>query len=295
MSYCSASSSSAGSTCGWLAEPGRRDSLLAVIGALDTQLGMIDGSWNEPESLHARQPARAARAEVRISSGERRRVLLTQSVTIVGKCLLLHEVEPVSSCSRAGRAGREEGGASMIGRGPLSGLPDPDEVTELLDQGYTLPAEFYTDERIAQLEDYWMWQRLWRPIGIVHELKEVGDYLTAKVGSVPVVVVRGSDRELRAFVNICRHRMHIVARGQSGNRKTLQCIYHGWTYGLDGCLRAIPRAEEGEIEFDEFGLVPAAVDTFKGVVYVSVEPREPLTSFLGEAPRSEEHTSELQS
>ncbi len=173
---------------------------------------------------------------------------------------------------------------SMIGRGPLSGLPDPDEVTELLDQGYTLPAEFYTDERIAQLEDYWMWQRLWRPIGIVHELKEVGDYLTAKVGSVPVVVVRGSDGELRAFVNICRHRMHIVARGQSGNRKTLQCIYHGWTYGLDGCLRAIPRAEEGEIEFDEFGLVPAAVDTFKGVVYVSVEPREPLTSFLGEAP-----------
>ncbi len=174
---------------------------------------------------------------------------------------------------------------NSIARGPVERgrLPDPDEVTQLLEDGFTLPAEFYTDERILELEDYWIWQRLWQPAGIVHELKEVGDYLTTKVGSVPVVVVRGRDGELRAFVNICRHRMHIVARG-CGNRKTLQCVYHGWTYDLDGSLRAIPRAEEGEIEFEDFGLVPAAVDTFKGVVWVSVEPREPLLSFLGEAP-----------
>src|SRR5207237_7924345 len=58
----------------------------------------------------------------------------------------------------------------------------------------------------------------------------------------------------------------------------------GGAYHLDGSLRASPRADEGEIEFEEFGLVPAHVDTFKGVVWVSVEPREPLLSFLGEAP-----------
>jgi phenylpropionate dioxygenase-like ring-hydroxylating dioxygenase large terminal subunit len=174
---------------------------------------------------------------------------------------------------------------NSVSRGPVERhvLPDPDEVTELLAEGYTLPSEFYTDERIFELEDYWIWQRSWQPAGIVAEVAEAGDFLTTKVGTVPVVVVRGRDGELRAFVNICRHRMHTVARG-CGNRKTLQCIYHGWTYDLDGTLRAIPRADEGEIEPSEFGLVPAAVDTFKGVVWVSVEPREPLLDFLGEAP-----------
>jgi phenylpropionate dioxygenase-like ring-hydroxylating dioxygenase large terminal subunit len=174
---------------------------------------------------------------------------------------------------------------NAVSRGPIEWhvLPDPDEVAQLLAEGYTLPSDFYTDERIFELEDYWIWQRSWQPAGIVHELATVGDFLTTKVGTVPIVVVRGGDGELRAFVNICRHRMHTVARG-CGNRRTLQCIYHGWTYGLDGCLRAIPRADEGEIEFSEFGLVPAAVDTFKGVVWVSVEPREPLLDFLGEAP-----------
>ena len=60
--------------------------------------------------------------------------------------------------------------------------------------------------------------------------------------------------------------------------------YHGWTYALDGTLQAIPRADEGEIELSEFGLVPAAADVHKGVVFASVEPREPLLDFLGEAP-----------
>ena len=61
-----------------------------------------------------------------------------------------------------------------VNRGPVERhvLPDPDEVTALLADGYTLPAEFYTDERILELEDYWIWQRSWRPAGIVHELQE---------------------------------------------------------------------------------------------------------------------------
>ena len=51
-----------------------------------------------------------------------------------------------------------------------------------------------------------------------------------------MVVVRDRDVELRAFVNVCRHRGHLVVR-DSGCRETLQCPYHAWTYGLDGSLR----------------------------------------------------------
>ena len=63
------------------------------------------------------------------------------------------------------------------------------------------------------------------------------------VGGLPVVLTRDRDDVLRAFANVCRHRGSIVARG-AGERGTLQCPYHAWTYGLDGCLRAAPRTKD---------------------------------------------------
>jgi len=159
---------------------------------------------------------------------------------------------------------------------------DPVEVDELLSAGYTLPAELYTDPRVAKLEDRWIWQRSWTFAGLVQDLREPGDYLTAKVGSVPVVAVCNKEGELRAFVNVCRHRGFTPAEG-SGNRKSIQCRYHGWVYDLNGCLRSVPRAAEVD-DFAEFGLVPAHVDTWAGMVFVSVDPRESLAESLGELP-----------
>ena len=159
---------------------------------------------------------------------------------------------------------------------------DPVEVDELLSAGYTLPAELYTDPRVAKLEDRWIWQRTWTFAGLVQDLREPGDYLTTKVGSVPVVAVCNKEGELRAFVNVCRHRGFTPAEG-SGNRKSIQCRYHGWVYDLNGCLRSVPRAAEVD-DFAEFGLVPAHVDTWAGMVFVSVNPRESLAESLGELP-----------
>ena len=57
------------------------------------------------------------------------------------------------------------------------------------------------------------------------------------------MLTRDRDDVLRAFANVCRHRGSLVARG-AGERGTLQCPYHAWTYGLDGCLRAAPRTRD---------------------------------------------------
>lgn len=160
---------------------------------------------------------------------------------------------------------------------------DVDEIDQLLDEGYSLPAEFYTDERIAELEELHIWERSWKPAGIVHELKEAGDYITTNVGTVPLVVVRGDDGELRAFVNVCRHRGHTVALG-CGRCRSLQCRYHGWTYDLAGNLKGVPRHDERAFDLSEFGLVPAHVDTFGGVVWASVHPDRTLVEFLGDYP-----------
>jgi phenylpropionate dioxygenase-like ring-hydroxylating dioxygenase large terminal subunit len=91
---------------------------------------------------------------------------------------------------------------------------------------------------------------------------------------------------LRAFINVCRHRAHFVAMG-TGNRKTLQCTYHGWVYGLDGCLRGVPRQEEGGLPpFETLGLYPLSVDTCAGFIFVAIDPQESLEEFVGELPQT---------
>src|SRR4029077_11193234 len=88
-------------------------------------------------------------------------------------------------------------------------------------------------------------------------------------GHVPVVVTRDLAGELHGFVNVCRHRAHPVALAD-GQRRALQCRYHGWIYELDGRLRRAPRCGR-ETGFDkaELGLVPIAVDRWRGFVFVN--------------------------
>ena len=96
-----------------------------------------------------------------------------------------------------------------------------------------------------------------------------------------MVVVRGHDGALRAFVNVCRHRGHLVAEG-CGRRETLQCPYHAWTYGLDGSLRAAPRSErEPGFDLGDWALHRVRVETWGPLVFVNPTPtrrRSPIRS-----------------
>ena len=109
--------------------------------------------------------------------------------------------------------------------------------------------------------------------------------MTTQAGHIPVVVARDDEGVLRGFVNVCRHRAHVVASG-SGCRETLQCPYHAWTYGLDGSLRRAPRSERVP-GFDPgaFSLLPVAVDTWGPFLFVNPDPdAAPLAEMLGELP-----------
>jgi phenylpropionate dioxygenase-like ring-hydroxylating dioxygenase large terminal subunit len=148
----------------------------------------------------------------------------------------------------------------------------------------TLPYGWYTDPEILRREQERIFRPAWQYAGHTGQLQQPG-YFATSAGRVPVVVTRDRDDEIRAFLNVCRHRGFVVADGAS-SRETLQCPYHAWTYGLDGCLRAAPRSEE-EAEFpqDELGLVPVAVDTWGPFVFVNAGPDpEPLETALGSLP-----------
>ena len=165
-------------------------------------------------------------------------------------------------------------------------------VTDLgaaLDEGWTLPADWYSDPEIWRREREQVFRRTWQYAGPTAWVEETGEYFACFAGHVPVVVVRDEAGALRAFVNVCRHRGHLVAQGR-GRRQTLQCPYHAWTFGLDGCLKNAPRSErEPGFDKDLFPLLPAAVDTWGPFVFVNPDPEAtPLAETLGGLPEAVE-------
>jgi phenylpropionate dioxygenase-like ring-hydroxylating dioxygenase large terminal subunit len=161
-----------------------------------------------------------------------------------------------------------------------------------LERGYTLPAEWYTSEEVFQRERGRIFRRNWQFVGLTEQVARPGDFFTVQAGDVPLVVVRDTEGDLRAFINVCRHRGSQLVLDACGNRKTLQCHYHAWTYNLDGTLRAAPGSRD-EPGFDprEFPLVAAQVDTWGPFIFVNPDlAAPPLASVLGELPRMVEQT-----
>lgn len=167
------------------------------------------------------------------------------------------------------------------------GLPDVDvkEVDRLLDDGRTLPPQFYVDPAFAELEDRLIFRTSWQLACTELELKQPGDFVTLTLSGVPLVVVRDTEHQLRALVNVCRHRAGRVVEAAEGNCKRMQCQYHGWTYRLDGSLQGAPGFREGLPPFETLGLRSVSVDTWRGFVFVSLEPKQSLQEQLGEIPR----------
>jgi len=159
------------------------------------------------------------------------------------------------------------------------------ELAADLARGHTLPAEWYCDPGRLRLEQERIFARSWQYAGRADKVRRPGDVFATRAGHIPIAVVRDEHGSLRAFVNVCRHRGHEVVAGE-GNRRTLQCPYHAWTYGLDGCLRAAPRSDrEPGFSMEELSLLPVAVDTWGPFVFVNPGSQaSPLAETLGELP-----------
>ena len=147
----------------------------------------------------------------------------------------------------------------------------------------TLPYRDYLDPSVLARERELLFRPAWTYAGHLGELDEPGSYFTCRVADVPIVVVRDKEGVLRAFLNVCRHRGAEVVSG-AGRCTTLQCHYHAWTYGLDGALRAAPRADS-DLDRSALGLRRASVDTWGPFVFVNASAdAAPLAQTLGPLP-----------
>ncbi len=168
--------------------------------------------------------------------------------------------------------------------------PSPNEIADAappvrqppLARASTLPSHLYLDPAVLEREKERIFGRTWQLVARGDELARVGDFVPATIIDEPIVITRGLDGKLRGFYNVCRHRAGQVALSR-GNRKSLQCRYHGWTYGLDGCLRAAPEMEATEdFRKEDLGLLPIRVEAWGPFVFANLDAEAPtLAEVMG--------------
>ena len=162
----------------------------------------------------------------------------------------------------------------------VRGLVDADQG--LVSRRVFIEPEIYQEE----LEK--IFTRCWLFLCHETQIPNPGDFFTAYMGEDPVLVTRDAGGRVHAFLNVCRHRGNRVCRADSGNASAFVCSYHGWTYGSDGKLIAVPSLKEAyynELETEKWGLSPVAqLDSYKGFIFATFDPKAPsLLDYLGEA------------
>lgn len=164
-----------------------------------------------------------------------------------------------------------------IDTSPLPGLTSEELalVTSPLEDAWTMPPAVYTDPALYDREVAQIMRRNWLPIARVDQVPFAGDYLCLTLFDQPVMVVRGTDDEVRVMSRVCLHRAAPVAEG-SGNRKLFTCPYHAWSYDTDGHLVRAPLME-GAQAFDEkkCRLPQIRTEIWKGFVMVNFDDDAP--------------------
>ena len=146
----------------------------------------------------------------------------------------------------------------------------------------------FTDEAVYRDELERVFGRAWLFLGHESLIPHANDFFLTYMGEDPVILCRIGSGQLRAFLNMCRHRGNRVVRADDGNAKNFMCAYHGWTYSNEGKLVSVPGLQEayyGELEVDALGLVEVAqLDSYAGLVFATwAEDAPSLEAYLGDA------------
>ncbi len=135
-----------------------------------------------------------------------------------------------------------------------------------------IPVYRYTSPDFAKVEIERVFAKAWLVACSVDHVAEPGDFFEYRAGPYSVLIVRGDDGELRAFQNACRHRGNIICEGTGSGITELRCVYHNWTYDLQGRLRQVPsRKGFGTLRNEDLPLLPARVGTWGRLVFVNLD------------------------
>ena len=154
-----------------------------------------------------------------------------------------------------------------------------------------VPFRVYSDPAIYAREQARLFRGpVWHFLCLAIEVPAPGDWRTATIGETPIVVTRDRDGALHALVNRCAHKGALVCLAERGHADALTCVYHSWSYELDGRLASVAfrhglRGKGGmPDDFDptRHRLQPIRVAEFCGLVFGTFAAATPdIETFLG--------------
>jgi len=151
-----------------------------------------------------------------------------------------------------------------------------------------VPANYYTDPKVVELENTRMWPRIWHLACREEEIPNVGDFVNYEINDESILVVRTKKDEISAFYNVCQHRGRRLRDDERGNvANGFYCRFHGWRYALDGSVTYVHNEDDWKDckGFKKSNLdmkKPPQLDRWAGWVWVNMDPDAPsLKKWLG--------------
>ena len=142
--------------------------------------------------------------------------------------------------------------------------------------GMSLPGWLYYEPEFLEAEKKAFLRAAPQAVCHESEIAEPGEWRSLEYLGESVIVIRGDDREVRAFSNVCRHRGSRLVDGTGGCAKVLTCPYHAWSYARDGRLVGVPhRNEYPGLRTEDHGLFHVALEKWRGFLFVALEPGAP--------------------
>lgn len=150
--------------------------------------------------------------------------------------------------------------------------PKDDPKESLLPGEHTLPASWWTSEKIFELEKRSIFNKSW--LFCIHSSRftKGGDYFSFTFAGLNFFLIKSKiDGQIRGFHNVCRHRAFPVVKKSQGSAAVLGCKYHGWSYNSEGKLTKAPQFDKVEgFKKEENSLFPIKTHvTEQGLVFIN--------------------------
>lgn len=165
-----------------------------------------------------------------------------------------------------------------------------DSLRSLIDtENGTISRELYVREDIFAQEQERIFRRVWLFLGHESMVPNPGDFILSRMGTEEILLVRDrKDKQIRAFLNSCRHRGEKVCRYDAGNALVFTCPFHAWTYDSAGRLvgaagQKNPRSYGGALDMEQWSLVEVAqLTNYYGTLWATWDKDAPsFEDYLG--------------
>ena len=89
--------------------------------------------------------------------------------------------------------------------------------------------EFYRNPDIYERDIERIFMNSWLYAGHQSEIPRVGDWFLFDLADESVIIMRSTEDEINALINVCRHCGSRICIENKGCSKILVCPYHAWS------------------------------------------------------------------